>query len=181
MSRPTHTVQIAGLTRHLPLFEVAPGVTIAIFNMLGDTIVVKGAAAALADKLEGYSADVIVTTEAKSIPLAYEMSALLGIPYVVLRKTYKSYMGNAIKATTVSITTGREQTLYLDEKDHSLINGYNVIIIDDVVSTGSTLQGMQNVVSTAGGTTVAVSAVFTEGEADWSHVVALGNLPVFLK
>ena len=87
--RPTHTVEIAGITRHLPLFEVAPGVTIAIFNMLGDTIIVKASAAALAERLKNVNADVLLTAEAKAIPLAYEMSAIMGIPYDVLRKTYK--------------------------------------------------------------------------------------------
>lgn len=178
--RKTYTVEIAGLTRHLPLFEVAPGVTIAIFNMLGDTHVVKAAAAVLAEKLQESTGAVLLTAEAKSMPLVYEMSALMGLPYVVLRKSYKSYMGEAISAETVSITTGATQTLYLDEKDHHLVKGKNVIILDDVISTGSTLKGMQNVVDAAGGETVNIAAVFTEGDADWSHVVALGNLPVFI-
>lgn len=43
--RDTYTVEVAGLVRHFPLFEVAPGVRIAVFNMLGDTYVVKAAAA----------------------------------------------------------------------------------------------------------------------------------------
>jgi adenine phosphoribosyltransferase len=176
--RPTYTVEIAGITRHLPLFEVAPGVTIAIFNMLGDTIIVKASAAALAERLKDVSADVLLTAEAKAIPLAYEMSAIMGIPYVVLRKTYKSYMGQALSAETVSITTGQPQTLYLDEKDHARVAGRRVIVVDDVVSTGSTLQGMQKVVATAGGMTTAVAAIFTEGDGDWSSIVALGNLPV---
>ena len=141
--RKTYTVEIAGLTRHLPLFEVAPGVTIAIFNMLGDTHVVKASAAVLAEKLEDSAGTVLLTAEAKSMPLVYEMSALMGLPYVVLRKSYKSYMGEAISAETVSITTGAKQTLYLDEKDLKLVKGQKVIVIDDVVSTGSTLKGMQ--------------------------------------
>ncbi len=178
--RKTHTVEIAGLTRHLPLFEVAPGVTIAIFNMLGDTHVVKASAAVLAERLENSEGTVLLTAEAKSMPLVYEMSALMGLPYVVLRKAYKSYMGDAISAETVSITTGSTQTLFLDEKDRHLIKGKKVIVIDDVVSTGSTLKGMQKVVDAAGGETADIAAVFTEGDADWSHVVALGNLPVFL-
>lgn len=177
--RPTHTVQIAGLTRHLPLFEVAPGVRIAIFNMLGDTHIVKASAAVLAEALYEAHADVLVTAEAKGIPLIYEMSALMGLPYVVLRKSYKSYMGEAIHAQTESITTGRTQTLYLDEKDAALISGKKVILVDDVISTGSTLQGMESVVQAASGHIVKIAAVFTEGDADWSHVVALGNLPVF--
>ena len=119
--RKVHTVEVAGLTREFPLFEVSPGVQIAIFNMLGDTFVVKAAAAALAERLRDDHADVLVTAEAKSIPLIYEMSALMGLPYVVLRKSYKNYMGAAISAETRSITTGKVQTLYLDEKDQMLI------------------------------------------------------------
>ncbi len=178
--RDTYTVEVAGLTRHFPLFEVAPGVRIAIFNMLGDTYVVKAAAAALAEQLKSTPADVLVTAEAKSIPLIYEMSALMGLPYIVLRKSYKTYMGNALSADTVSITTGKKQTLYLDEKDATLINGKNVILIDDVVSTGSTLKGMEHIIDNAGGEVKNIAAIFTEGDADWSHVVALGNLPVFV-
>ena len=177
--RETYTIHIAGLTRHLPLFEVAPGVRIAIFNMLGDTYVVKAAAAAIAEQLKNVEADVLVTAEAKGIPLIYEMSALMGLPYVVLRKTYKSYMGEAIEASTVSITTGKPQTLYLDEKDKHYVSGSKVILVDDVISTGSTLNGMETITKMADGEVVSIAAVFTEGDADWSHIVALGNLPVF--
>ncbi|HFC12998.1 MAG TPA: adenine phosphoribosyltransferase [Anaerolineae bacterium] len=179
-TRPTYPVEIAGIKRDLPLFEVAPGVTIAIFNILGDTLVTKAATAALADQLVGKSADIIVTAEAKSIPLAYELSALLGIPYVVLRKKYKSYMGDALKATSVSITTGVEQTLFLDEKDRTLIADKQVILLDDVISTGSTLTAMREIVTAASGRIAASAAVFTEGDKDWSDVIALGNLPVFI-
>lgn len=179
-SRQTHTVNIAGIVRHLPLFEVAPGIRIAIFNMLGDTNVVKAAAAALAERLKNGDADVLVTAEAKSIPLIYEMSALMGLPYIVLRKSYKSYMGDALSAETVSITTGKPQQLFMDEKDQDLVNGKNVILVDDVVSTGSTLQGMEELIKLAQGSVSKVAAVFTEGDNDWSYVVALGNLPVFM-
>lgn len=178
-SRDFYTVEVAGLVRHFPLFEVAPGVRIAVFNMLGDTYVVKAAAAALAERLKDIHADVLVTAEAKSIPLIYEMSALMGLPYVVLRKTYKSYMGEAINAETISITTGAPQTLFLDEKDRNLIRGKSVIVVDDVISTGSTLNGMEKLVLKAEGYVAQIAAVFTEGDDDWSRVVALGNLPVF--
>ncbi len=178
--RERYTVEVAGLTRNLPLFEVAPGVRIAIFNMLGDTYVVKAAAAALAERLEQIEADVLLTAEAKSIPLVYEMSALMGLPYVVLRKSYKSYMGDALSAVTVSITTGREQTLYLDEKDRELVHTRRVIIVDDVISTGSTLRGMEDIAQQSDSTVAGIVAVFTEGDHDWSRITSLGNLPVFL-
>jgi adenine phosphoribosyltransferase len=177
--RETYAVKFAGLTRHLPLFEVAPGVRIAIFNMLGDTEVIEASAKALAKRLPK-EAQVLITAEAKSIPLAHALSVELSLPYVVLRKSYKPYMGDAISAETLSITTGEPQTLYLDEKDRRLIKGQNVVIVDDVISTGSTLQGMRLIIEKAGGRIVATAAVFTEGErAKWKDIIALGHLPIF--
>lgn len=178
-ARPTYSVVIGDLRRELPLFEVAPGVSIAVFNMLGDTLVIKAAAAALADRLVRKMGDVIVTAEAKSIPLAHELSGLLGLPYIVLRKTYRSYMGDALSVQTNSITTGSTQHLFLDEKDRQLLKGAYVILIDDVISTGSTLKGMRDIVEQAQAEVSAVAAVFTEGDQDWSDVIALDNLPVF--
>jgi adenine phosphoribosyltransferase len=89
----TYAVEVAGLKRELPLFEVAPGVTIAILNILGDTEFVRACAHALSKKLESVGYDVLVTAEAKSIPLIHALSEETGKPYVVLRKNYKSYMG----------------------------------------------------------------------------------------
>ncbi|HJW83834.1 MAG TPA: phosphoribosyltransferase family protein, partial [Anaerolineae bacterium] len=159
--RQTHTVKIAGLTRELPLFEVAPGLRIAIFNMLGDTEIVQVAAKALTKRLPK-EAQSLVTAEAKSIPLCYAMSVESKLPYAVLRKSYKPYMGDAVSAETLSITTGQPQTLYLDEKDRALIDGKQVVLVDDVISTGSTLQGMRLIIEKAGGQIVATTAVFTE-------------------
>lgn len=178
--RETHTVNVAGVTRHLPLFEVAPGVRIAILNILGDVELVRAAAEELAGRLAGMSADVLVTAETKSIPLVHELAARLDVPYVVLRKQYRPYMGDALEVETLSITTGKPQTLYLDEKDRVLLAGKRVILVDDVISTGSTLEAMREVVSRAGGTAIAETAVFTEGEkAKWRDIVAIGHLPVF--
>ena len=173
--RETHPVKIGGLTRQLPLFEVAPGIKIAIFNMLGDTEVIQAAAAALAKRLPK-DAQVLITAEAKSIPLAHAMSVESSLPYVVLRKSYKPYMGEAISAETLSITTGQPQMLFLDEKDIALIKGQKVVIVDDVISTGSTLQGMRLIIEKAGGLIAATAAVFTEGErAKWKDIIALGH------
>ena len=177
--RQTHTVVIAGHRRDLPLFEVAPGVHIAIFNMLGDTENVQAAAKALAERLPRET-DTLVTAEAKSIPLAHAMAVETKRPYVVLRKSFKPYMGETVSAETLSITTGQPQTLYLDEKDRPLIDGKKVVIVDDVISTGSTLQGMRLIIERAGGQLLATAAVFTEGErARWKDIIALGHLPVF--
>lgn len=177
--RPTYTVEIAGLKRSFPLFEVAPGLKIAVFNMLGDTEFVVACARELAQRLVDTAYDVLVTAEAKSIPLAHALSVETTKPYVVLRKVYKPYMGVALMAETLSITTGHPQVLYLDEKDHVLLKGKRVAVLDDVISTGSTLKGMLQLMERAEAQVVARVAVFTEGPDDWSGVIALGNLPLF--
>jgi adenine phosphoribosyltransferase len=176
----THTVEVAGVKRDLRLFEIKPGLKIAILNILGDTEFVQVCAQELAKKLKDKEYDVLVTAEAKSIPLAYALSVETKKPYVVLRKSYKPYMGEALTAETLSITTGAPQTLILDEKDKELINGGKVVIVDDVISTGSTLQGMRMILNKAGASVVAETAIFTEGDrAQWADIISLGHLPLF--
>jgi len=178
--RESHSVEIAGVKRELPLFEVAPGIRIAVLNILGDTELVEASAKALAEQLGGIDYEIIVTAEAKSIPLVCSLARETGKDYVVLRKSYKLYMGETIEAETLSITTGEPQSLHLDEKDRALIAGKRVILVDDVVSTGSTLNGMHKVMEMAGAEVVAEAAIFTEGDPeDWNHIIALGHLPLF--
>jgi adenine phosphoribosyltransferase len=124
--------------------------------------------------------DILVTAEAKSIPLAYALSVETKKPFVVLRKTYKPYMGEALKAETLSITTGQPQTLILDEKDRQMLKGRKVVLLDDVISTGSTLNGLLEMMRVANADVVGEMAVFTEGPADaWPDVIRLGHLPLF--
>jgi adenine phosphoribosyltransferase len=178
--RETYTVEVAGIKRDLRLFEIKPGLRIAILNILGDTEFVQACARELAAKLKDNEYDVLVTAEAKSIPLAHALSVETNKPYVVLRKTYKPYMGVALEAETLSITTGEPQILILDEKDIDMMKGKKVIILDDVISTGSTLQGMRMILDKAGSTVVGEAAIFTEGDrAQWMHITALGHLPLF--
>ena len=179
-NRETYGVDIAGIHRELELFTVKPGLRIAILNILGDTKLVEACAIALAKKLEDVDYDVLVTAEAKSIPLAHALSVATGKKYVILRKSYKPYMGEALKSETLSITTGEPQTLFLDEKDRELVKDRPVVIIDDVISTGSTLQGMRMILEKADAEIAAEAAIMTEGErAKWSDVISLGHLPVF--
>jgi adenine/guanine phosphoribosyltransferase-like PRPP-binding protein len=181
MTQEFHTVHICGLVRNLPLFEVAPGVRIAIFNMLGDYEVVEAIAAELVRRLTR-DADAIMTAEVKSIPLAHAVAVRMKMPYVVARKTKKPYMVGATSVEVLSITTGTPQTLWLDGKDLGLVQGKRIILVDDVISTGSTLAGMRKLVETSGGAVVAEAAAFTEGNdpSKWKHIIATGNLPVFL-
>ena len=176
----TFDIEIAGVSRSLRLFQIKPGLRIAILNILGDTELVQACAKALNEQLAHVDYDVIVTAEAKSIPLAYALSVESGRPYIILRKSYKPYMGAALIAETLSITTGEPQTLIMDEKDQDDVKGKRALIVDDVISTGSTLQGMRMIMEKAGAKIVAEAAILTEGErARWEHIISLGHLPLF--
>jgi len=180
--RETFSVEIAGVKRNLPLFEVKPGLKIAVLNILGDTELVEVSAKELMKKLNNIDFDLIVTAESKSIPLAHAMSVLKEKKYVVLRKSYKPYMGDALQVETNSITTGSEQRLFLDEKDLRLIEGKRVLIVDDVISTGSTLEAMRKLMDMAGAKIVEEVAIFTEGDStEWGGIISLGHLPLFFE
>ena len=174
----THRVDVAGLTRDLPIITVPSGVRLAVFNILGDIEMTKAAGEALAQRLRASRPELIITTETKSVPLAYEIASVLRLPYVVLRKTYVSYMGEALESKVQSITTGHPRTIYLDAKDRALCGGKRVAIVDDVISTGSTLTAMRDLDDRTASAADEV-AVFTEGDAErWKGIVALGHLPL---
>jgi adenine phosphoribosyltransferase len=180
MTHETYSIEIAGLKRDLRLFEIKPGLRIAILNILGDTELVQACARELKKQLKHIEFDVLVTAEAKSIPLAYAMSVETKKPYVILRKTYKPYMGAALTTETLSITTGQPQLLVLDEKDCDMMKGKTVLLVDDVISTGSTLQGMRMLMDKAGAKVAGEAAILTEGDrAQWMHIYSLGHLPLF--
>lgn len=179
-NREYYPINIAGVERQLPLFEVKAGLRIAILNILGDVELVDACALELNRLLADTDFDVILTPEAKSIPIAHMLAKVSGKPYIVLRKEYKPYMGAALSTETMSITTGKAQHLFLDEKDIDLIRGKRVVLLDDVISTGSTLQGMHLIMDKAGAITAKEVGILTEGDrAEWRDILALGHLPLF--
>ena len=173
----TYTVQVGPVTRILPVVEVAPGVSVALFNMLGDTEVTEAAGRELA-KLLPAEIEVLVTPEVKALGLAHVLSRESGLPYIVIRKTQKPYMINPVAREVVSITTGKPQLLVLDGLDVAKIRGKKVAIVDDVVSSGGTLASLRQIIQEVGGEVSAVVAVFTEGQ-ERPEVMALGHLPLF--
>jgi adenine phosphoribosyltransferase len=173
----TYPVEIAGVRRELPIVQVGPDVAVALLNLLGDTELTEAAAEELAKRLPP-EVETLVTPEVKAVPLAHALSRITGKPYVVARKTEKPYMINPISRQVLSITTGKPQLLVLDGADVPLIRGKKVAIVDDVVSTGSTLSGLRELIESVGGQVVAVLAVFTEGTPR-QDVIALGHLPLF--
>ena len=175
-----YELHIAGLTRQLQKFAVSDTLDIAAFILFGDVELAECCARELLKKVPAF--DYIVTPEAKSIPLAYEMSKQSGKKYIVARKGVKVYMDHPEKVTVTSITTQREQTLYLGHEDGDLLTGKRVLIVDDVISTGESLKAVEMLVEKFGGNIVASCAPLAEGDsADRDDIIYLEKLPLFFK
>ncbi|MBD8003699.1 phosphoribosyltransferase family protein [Bacillus norwichensis] len=175
----TYTLTIGDIKRELPIVAVSDELSIASFVILGDTELVSYTAPILASKLP--EVDVLVTAEAKGIPLIYELSKQLGMKqYVVARKSIKPYMEAPLINEVESITTQKKQILCLDSDDVQQIKGKRVAIIDDVISTGQSVRGLEELVVQAGGTVAAKAAILAEGNAAGREdIIYLEKLPLF--
>jgi len=172
-----YTMKIAGLERSLPVCPLNEKVYIAGFVMFSDVELTVACAKELIKKCPEH--DVIITAESKGIPLAYEMARQLGIKYIVARKSIKLYMQSPISVDVKSITTEKMQTLYLDKGEADYLCGKRVLIIDDVISTGESLNALETLVNTAGGNIVGKAAVLAEGDAaDRKDIIYLEKLPL---
>lgn len=175
-----YTMKIAGLERSLKKFPVSDSLDIAAFILFGDVEITVASARELLKKVPEF--DYILTPEAKSIPLAYEMARQSGKPYIVARKGVKVYMGNPVEVSVTSITTQKEQKLHLGEDEVNMINGKKVLIVDDVISTGESLSAVRELVKRAGGIEAAACAVLAEGDAaERDDIIFLEKLPLFFK
>jgi adenine phosphoribosyltransferase len=143
----TYTLQVAGLTRELPLCPVNEHLDIAAFVMFSDVELTIACARELLERVPEH--DILITAESKGIPLAYEMARQSGKPYILARKSKKLYMRNAIEVDVQSITTQNLQKLYLDIDHMELLKGRRVLIVDDVISTGESLAALEQLVAIA--------------------------------
>ena len=175
----TYHIRVAGLERDLPICPVSENLSIAGFVIFGDQELTVACARELLKKAPEY--DYIITAEAKGIPLAHEMARQAGdAKYFLARKAPKLYMTGVFQSSVKSITTEKEQTLYLDTADAELMKGKRILIVDDVISTGESLQALEQLVDKAGGIIAGRMAILAEGDAqDREDLIYLERLPLF--
>jgi adenine phosphoribosyltransferase len=171
---------IAGVTRDLPICKVTDDLYIGAFILFGDAEITVACARELL-KRAPKDYDYLLTAEAKSIPLIHEMARQSGAEtYFVARKGMKVYLTNPLHVKVRSITTQREQELFLGGEDAAKMKGKRILIVDDVISTGESLRALEELVAEAGGTVAGRMAVLAEGDAqERRDIVYLEKLPVF--
>ena len=174
-----YKMNVAGCTRYLPICPVTDKLYIAGFVIFGDQELTVECARELLKRAPAY--DYIITAEAKGIPLAHEMARQAGnSKYILARKGPKLYMRDIFSVTVNSITTAKEQKLYLDGADAKLMKGKRILIVDDVISTGESLKALEALVEQAGGIICGRMAILAEGEAQKRRdLIYLEKLPLF--
>ena len=181
MSQMYHNMKIAGLDRALPLCPLNENLMIAGFVIFGDPELTTACSRELLDRAPEY--DYLISAEAKGIPLVHEMARLAGNQkYFLARKAPKLYMTGVFEVAVRSITTAKEQKLYLDVADAELMRGKRILIVDDVISTGESLKAIENLVEKAGGIICGRMAILAEGDAaKRDDLIYLEELPLFDK
>ena len=176
--RKYHNMKVAGLDRALPICPLNDDISIAGFVILGDAELTVATARELLARAPEY--DYIITAEAKGIPLAHEMARQHGdSKYLLARKAPKLYMADVIEFKVKSITTARQQVLYLDGADAALMKDKRILIVDDVISTGESLHALEELVKQAGGIICGRMAILAEGDAqNREDLIYLEKLPL---
>lgn len=175
----TYNITVAGCSRDLPICPLNDSLSIAGFVIFGDVELTCRCAEELNKKIPPH--DIMITAESKGIPLIHEMARQQGInDYVLARKGLKLYMVDPVEVKVRSITTAREQTLYIDKFDVEKLKGKRVLVVDDVASTGESMDALEKLVEAAGGDVVGRAAILAEGDAkDMKNLVYLEELPLF--
>lgn len=174
-----YKMKIAGVERDLPLCRVNDDLYIGAFIIFGDPELTVACAGALLKVAPDY--DYLITAEAKGIPLTHEMARQRGDKkYFLARKGPKLYMTGVFEADVYSITTAKEQKLFLDTADAALMRGKRILIVDDVISTGESLRAIENLVVSAGGIITGRMSILAEGDAqNRDDIIFLEGLPLF--
>lgn len=152
---------------------------IGAFVIFGDQELTVASAGALLEIAPEY--DYLISAEAKGIPLVHEMARQHGDKkYFLARKAPKLYMTGVFEVNVRSITTAKEQKLYLDTADAELMKGKRILIVDDVISTGESLYAIEQLVNQAGGIVCGKLCILAEGDAqERTDIKYLEKLPLF--
>ncbi|MBO5395687.1 MAG: adenine phosphoribosyltransferase [Clostridia bacterium] len=174
-----YTMNIAGCERNLPLCPLNENLMIGAFVIFGDQELTVASAGALLEIAPEY--DYLISAEAKGIPLVHEMARQHGDKkYFLARKAPKLYMTGVFEVNVRSITTAKEQKLYLDTADAELMKGKRILIVDDVISTGESLYAIEQLVEQAGGIVCGKLCILAEGDAqERTDIRYLEKLPLF--
>lgn len=180
----THTVYLApDFPVPLSLMDIGEGFYIYSFDMTGEAQWNRVAAAELAKKLAPYAFDGFVTVQTKSCGLTQAVCTEMGFErYLELRKSRKSFMKDPKGVSVQSITTRGKQELWIGREKYQDFVGKKLCFLDDVVSTGGTIEAVLALAKEIGFTISVIACALTEGgtREDYHGIplVSLDDIPL---
>lgn len=180
MSEPFE-LNFFGLKRRLPVTYLSPRLKIANFNILGDVEFTEKAGEELEKKLRQKKLipDCFVGPEIKIVPFVHHLAKRFGQKrYVILRKSIRGYMINPTVEDPWHQAPKHAKKLVLNGQDKEYLKGQKVVLIDDVVSTGTTMAMLEKLMKKIGATVLAKCAIFKQGETEKGDLIYLAKLPI---
>ena len=177
-----YTVHLSdNYTVDLPMLDLGDGFYIYSFDMSGECEWNRVAAKSLREKLSAYDYDGFVTVQTKSCGLTQAISE--GDPrYLEIRKSKKGFMVDPVGVTVQSITTKGTQELWIGKEKYQHFVGKKLCFLDDVVSTGGTIDAMLELAPKIGIEITVIACVLTEGvertEYKGIPLVSLDHIPL---
>ncbi|TKC13924.1 pur operon repressor [Robertmurraya kyonggiensis] len=162
--------------------RLLPGGYLYMMDLLGDPSILQRAGRLLASAYVHTKIDVVMTVATKGIPLAYAVASQLNVPVVIVRRDSKVTEGSTVSINYVSGSSKRIQTMLLSKR--SLEEGSNVLIVDDFMKAGGTVNGMISLLdefnASVAGIAVLVEAEKTEDRLvdDYLSLVKLSDVDV---
>jgi len=184
----TFSVEIGSQRVELPIVSLSEQLALALLITVDMGVeFMSQAGAELADIIRPYDVDIVATVATMGIPLVVEVTRHLGLDqYVILHKTPKIHLADAVSEPVRSITTDAEQRLLFDRARIKDVKDQRVAIFDDVISTGASTGAALRLLRGVGADIVAIGTLVTEASLwrealgeDAQKVRALGSIPVF--
>jgi len=184
----TYSVEIGTQRVDLPIVSLSDQLALALLITVDMGVqFMSRAGEELADVLRPYDVDIVATVATMGIPVCVEVTRHLGLDqYVILHKTPKIHLSDAVAEPVRSITTDADQRLLFDRARIKDVEGKRVAIVDDVISTGASTGAALRLLRSIGADIVAIGTLVTEASLwrtslgeDATKVRALGSIPVF--
>jgi purine operon repressor len=148
--------------------RILPGEFIYMSDILGQPSIMNEVGKMFASAFAGRDIDVVMTVETKGIPLAYATASYLNLPVVIVRRDNRVTEGSAVSINYVSGSNKRIQTMSLARR--AMKEESNVLIVDDFMRAGGTIQGMKDLLKEFRATLKGVGVFVESGEVE-EHLV----------
>lgn len=148
--------------------RLLPGGYVYLSDLLGEPQTLRQIGKIIASQYLHDSIDAVMTVATKGVPIAQAVSSYLNVPFVMVRRDSKITEGSTVSINYVSGSSERVEKMELSKR--SLKRGSRVLIVDDFMKGGGTVNGMKSLIEEFEAELVGVT-VFAESTFSGSRMI----------